>query len=340
MGELQLVTSETPLRVSFFGGGTDLPSHYRESTGHVVSMAIQQHIYVTVKRHSSLFEEQFRLSYYESEHVSRVEDIQNDVARGCLELLEIDFPLHISIAADVPAKSGLGSSSSFAVGLLNALHAICGQSVSAGQLAEEACKVELDLLGKRMGKQDQYAAAFGGLNHFTFHPDDRVSVDPISRDHAKSLPLKNLFLVWTGFQRRAEAILEEQDRNNLKNSADLKALGALALSFKRNLIEGKAGVDALGYSLSRSWEIKRRLASSIAFQELDEVYSKIMRAGAAGAKLLGAGGGGFFLACVPDAKVDSFESNLPSLKVLSVAADPIGSRVITRVAALDTSERQ
>jgi galactokinase/mevalonate kinase-like predicted kinase len=167
----------TPLRVSFMGGGTDFPRYYSDHGGIVVSAGIQAHVYVTVMKYSPMFGERYRISYSETERRADRNSIENGIVRGCLELLNIDEPLHISTSADVPAMSGLGSSSSFAVGLLLALHAMHGEDMSAAALAEEACQVELEVLGKPIGKQDQYIAAYGGLSGFHFRADGRVEVD-------------------------------------------------------------------------------------------------------------------------------------------------------------------
>src|ERR671926_26814 len=163
-----VIMTRTPLRVSFAGGGTDLADFYEREPGAVFSTAINKYIYVTVKRHGRIFNESIRLNYSKSEQVLRIDDIENDIARECLRFLEIEPPVYISTVADLPASTGLGGSSSFAVGLLNALHAFRGERVSAGQLAEEACHIEIDVLRQPIGKQDQYAAAFGGLNFFSF----------------------------------------------------------------------------------------------------------------------------------------------------------------------------
>ena len=164
----RFVTTITPQRISFAGGGTDFPDFYLKNGGAVVSATIDKFVYVTVKRHSELFREKYRLSYSQTEHVDEIDSIENDIARECLRFLNVDPPLFISTTSDLPVSSGLGSSSSFAVGLLLALHNLRGESVTAGQLAEEACHIEIEVLGKPIGKQDQYAAAFGGLNFYEF----------------------------------------------------------------------------------------------------------------------------------------------------------------------------
>src|SRR5436309_4254805 len=194
--------TRTPLRISFAGGGTDLLDFYQREYGAVLSTAIDQYIYVTVKRHGDLFNEPIRLNYSETELVDRIDDVQNAIARECLRLLEIEPPIYISTVADIPASTGLGSSSSFAVGLLNALHAFRDERVSAGQLAEEASYIEIDVLKQPIGKQDQYAAAFGGLNFFCFKPGGGVTVEPHRlRNGALGDLFNHIMMFWTGHQR-------------------------------------------------------------------------------------------------------------------------------------------
>src|SRR5437762_22836 len=207
-----LVVTRTPLRVSFAGGGTDLSDFYEHGHGTVFSTTIDKYIYVTVKRHGPVFDEQIRLNYSKSEQVNRIDEIENDIARECLRFLEIEPPIYVSTVADLPASTGLGGSSSFAVGLLHALHTFRGERVSAGQLAEEACHVEIELLGHPIGKQDQYAAAFGGLNFFCFKPDGGVTVEPHRlRQRMIDELFDGLMMFWTGHARDSSAVLAEQE---------------------------------------------------------------------------------------------------------------------------------
>src|SRR5688572_934215 len=208
------VMTRTPLRVSFAGGGTDLADFYEREPGVVLSTAINQYIYVTVKRHGSIFNESIRLNYSKSEQVQTIDQIDNDIARECLRYLEIEPPIYVSTVADLPASTGLGGSSSFAVGLLNALHAFRGERVSAGQLAEEACHIEIDVLKQPIGKQDQYAAAFGGLNFFCFKPGGAVTVEPQRVANGGLTELfANILMFWTGHQRDSGSVLSEQKAN-------------------------------------------------------------------------------------------------------------------------------
>ena len=173
-----IVVTRTPLRISFAGGGTDLPEFYQVEEGAVLSTAVNKYVYVTVKRHSELFNEPIRLNYSRSEQVNTIAEIENNIARECLKFLKVEPPIYVSTVADMPASTGMGGSSAFAVGLLNALHAFRGERVTAGQLADEACHIEMEILGEPIGKQDQYAAAFGGLNLLRFGRDGRVTVEP------------------------------------------------------------------------------------------------------------------------------------------------------------------
>src|ERR687891_221300 len=229
------VLTRTPLRVSFAGGGTDLAAFYEASEyGAVLSTAINKYIYVTVKRHSDVFDEPIRVNYSKSEQVHRVEQIQNNIARECMRFLEIEPPIYISTVADLPASTGLGGSSSFAVGLLNALHAFRGERVSAGQLAEEASYIEIDVLKQPIGKQDQYAAAFGGLNFFSFKAGGAVTVEPQRWTNGG---LKALFecilMFWTGHQRDSSSVLSEQKANTPAKMDSLLRIREHALQLQK-----------------------------------------------------------------------------------------------------------
>lgn len=321
----------TPLRVSFMGGGTDFPRYYSERGGLVVSAGIQTHVYVTVMKYSPLFGERYRISYSETERRTDRDSIENGIVRGCLELLNVDEPLHISTSADVPAMSGLGSSSSFAVGLLLALHAMHGEDMSAATLAEEACRVELEILGKPIGKQDQYAAAFGGLNAFHFLSTDRVMVEPISPQALGTDITDGLFLVWTGMQRKAERILADQDRRTEINMQQLDAMKALASELLGELHDLSLSLPRFAELLSAGWAMKRGLSSSISNREIEYFWEELLNAGAIGGKLLGAGGGGFMLAVVPDENRTRFLTSMRDKSPIPLAVDPLGARVLNRV---------
>ena len=323
-----LIVTRTPLRVSFAGGGTDLPVFYKREYGAVFSTAINKYVYVTVKRHGKLHSEPIRLNYSETELVNRVDDIENSIARECLRLLEIEPPIYISTVADIPAASGLGSSSSFAVGLLNALHAYRGERVSAGQLAEEAAHIEIDVLKRPMGKQDQYAAAYGELNFFRFLPDGSVSVES---QHLLNGALDDLFnhimMFWTGSTRDSSSVLSEQRRNTEGKMNDLRAMRGHALQLKA-LTSNGFDMVSFGRVLNDTWQLKRQLASTITNNKIDIWYRKAMDAGALGGKLCGAGGAGFLLFIVPLERQAAVRKALGELREIAVEYESQGSQLL------------
>ena len=326
------VTTITPQRLSFVGGGTDLPDFYRQHGGAVVSSTIDKYIYVTVKRHSPLFNENYRLSYSKTELVQSLEEIENDVARECLRLVHAEPPLFIATASDLPALSGLGSSSSFAVGLLYALHALRGEDVSAGQLAEEACQVEIEMLGRPIGKQDQYAAAFGGLNCIEFRPDGRVHLDPLwlPGDGAAEL-FRNSMLFWTGMQREASDILREQ-RDRISDTSDtLIKMRDMAATCRDALLECTKDPRKFAKLLDAGWRAKRALASKISSSQIDAIYARALDAGALGGKIAGAGGGGFLYLVVPPERQDAVRTALPDMTHVVIGYEPRGARILSVV---------
>ena len=220
---------------------------YEHGHGAVFSTAINQYIYVTVKDHGAVFEERIRLNYSKSEQVQHIDEVENNIARECLRLLQVDTPIYISTVGDLPACTGLGSSSCFAVGLLNALHAFRGDRVSAGQLAEEACHIEIDVLKEPIGRQDQYAAAFGGLNYFRFRPGGSVTVEPQRMsNHALKKVFGSLMLFWTGIFRDAGEVLSEQKAKTLQKMDSLVAMREQALELQRVVGNGHCDMEAFG----------------------------------------------------------------------------------------------
>jgi D-glycero-alpha-D-manno-heptose-7-phosphate kinase len=323
-----VIMTRTPLRVSFAGGGTDLAEFYERDYGAVFSTAINKYIYVTVKRHGSVFNESIRVNYSRSEQVNRIDEVENNIARECLRFLEIEPPIYISTVADLPASTGLGGSSSFAVGLLNALHAFRGERVSAGQLAEEACYIEIDVLKQPIGKQDQYAAAFGGLNFFSFKPGGGVTVEPQRLSNGK---LKSLFdyilMFWTGHQRDSSSVLVEQKSNTPAKMDALLRMREYAMQLQALSNNGNFEACKFGRILDGGWQLKRSLASKISTDKIDEWYVKAMAAGAQGGKLCGAGGGGFLLFVVEPSRQAAVSAALQGLTQVPIAPEVHGSQV-------------
>lgn len=324
-----LVISRTPLRISFTGGGTDLAAYYERDHGAVLSTAIDKYIWVTVKRHSEIFDEPIRLSYSRTEQVNTVDELRNDIARESLRFMEIEPPIYISTVGDLPASTGLGGSSSFAVGLLNALHAFRGERVSASQLAEEACHIEIDVLGQPIGKQDQYAAAFGGLNLFSFRPGGAVMVEPQRvPDQMMSTLFDDVMLFWTGHQRDSESVLTEQKANTERRLADLDAMREQSYELRAMLQRGDRSASDVGRLLDRGWQLKRGLASGVTSSQIDDWYARARQGGALGGKLCGAGGGGFLMFLVEPPCQDSVRTALGDLKEVSVRHEVHGSQIL------------
>ncbi len=324
-----MIVTRTPLRVSFFGGGTDLPAFYERECGAVLSTAINRYVYVTVKRHSELFFEPIRVNYSTSEQVDRVDELKNNIARECMRFLDIEPPIYISTVGDVPASTGLGGSSAFAVGLLNALHAYRGERVSAGQLAEEASYIEIDALGEPIGKQDQYAAAFGGLNLFCFKPDGGVTVEHQRIPNGQLAELfDSMLMFWTGHQRDASGVLTEQRRNTEVRLDALRRMRDQAQELHSQLGNGLIDVNSFGRMLDEGWRLKRKLASSITTKQIDRWYEAAVAAGAEGGKLCGAGGGGFLLFIAPPERHNAIREALPHLTEMVVAHESHGSQIV------------
>lgn len=325
----EVVVTRTPLRVSFAGGGTDLAEFYEQEYGAVFSTAINKYVYVTVKRHSELFYEPIRVNYSKTEQVDEVSEIENDIARECLKFIEVGPPIYISTVADLPASSGLGGSSSFAVGLLHALHAFKGERVSAGQLAEEAAYIEIDVIGQPIGKQDQYAAAFGGLNFFRFNPGGAVTVEPQRVTNGKLTGLFNhIMMFWTGMQRDTRSVLTEQKRNTVGKMKSLLAMRTHAQQLRALSSNGEINPTDFGHILDESWRLKAKLASTISTGQIDIWYERAMEAGAEGGKICGAGGGGFLLFIVKPERQKAVRRALEDLLEVSILPEVHGSRVM------------
>ena len=290
-----MIISKTPLRISFAGGGTDIPSFYTKNLyGCVLSSAINKYIYVTVKSHSKLYNEKIRLNYSITETVDDVQKIKNPIIKACLKFLQIDENIYISTVADAPGSSGLGSSSSFCVGLLNALYAYKGKIVSKTRLAEEASEIEMTILKRPIGKQDHYAAAFGGINLFKFFNDGNVSVRPINENLLNiKLMFDHLLTFYTNINRDASKILLRQNKRAQTNVKNLLLLRDQAEHLYDLILKNKLNTKKLGELLHQGWKIKSKLSENVSNKFIDDNYNLVKKIGAYGGKLSGAGGGGF-----------------------------------------------
>jgi D-glycero-alpha-D-manno-heptose-7-phosphate kinase len=323
-----MIISRTPLRVSFLGGGSDLPSYYRRSGGAVLSSAIDKSVYITVSRK---FDDSVRVSYSRTEEVGHASQVEHPLVRESLALLGIEGGLEITSVADIPAKgTGLGSSSSFTVGLLNALHAYRGCHASAARLAEESCQVEIDMCSEPIGKQDQYAAAFGGFNFIRFNPDDTVQVEKVICPPALLAELQNrLLFFYTGLTRPASTLLQQQSAElaTSEEKADgMRAMVGLAEAARADLCA--ASIDRLGSFLNEAWQIKKSMTNGISNPFIDEAYEAAMDAGAEGGKVLGAGGGGFLMFLAPPAKHEAIRAALRRLRETPFQFASQGSSII------------
>ena len=323
-----MIITQTPFRISFVGGGTDLPEFYQVESGAVVSTAINKYMYVVVNQR---FTDAIRVSYYaKTEIVDRVGEIKHPIVREALKLVGISKGIEIASVADVHAGAGLGSSGSFTVGLLNALYAYQGILKSAEELAREACHIEINILGEPIGKQDQYIAAYGGFRYIQFNPDETVFTEPIiwSPKNKEEL-VQNLLLLYTGDVREASSILREQKENTQQGDKMdcLKKLRDMALELKERLNDD-ASADIFGEILHQGWLLKKQLASSISNDKIDECYEKALSAGALGGKVLGAGGGGFMLLYCPKQKQSQVKKVLNYLPDLEFSFEPEGSKII------------
>jgi D-glycero-alpha-D-manno-heptose-7-phosphate kinase len=320
-----MIISQTPYRISFAGGGTDLPAFYEHETGAVLSVAIKQHMYVTV---SPRFDVTTRVAYTKLEIAEKVEDLQHELAREALRMTGLGRHLEITTIGDVPGGTGMGSSSSLTVGLLNALWAFKGEVSSARRLAEEACRIEIDVLGKPIGRQDQYAAAFGGLNYIEFHDNDVVDVEPVPHRGGFLRDLESRVLVlYTQQQRSADDILKKQSEGTRDRMEVLRQMRDLAKAM-RDAATDKGDLDQFAELLHEGWLLKRSLGFGIATAIVDEWYEAARKAGAQGGKLLGAGGGGFLLLMAPPERHAAIRRALGHPRELPFQVDPRGSRII------------
>lgn len=323
-----MIISRTPYRVSFFGGGTDYPAWYRENGGEVLSAAIARYCYITCRWLPPFFAHKSRIVYSIIEDIMRVEDIQHPAVRECLLHLGIREGIEIHHDGDLPKMTGLGTSSSFTVGLLHALHALRGEFRSKIQLAEEAIHVERDRCGDRVGSQDQVCAAFGGLNHLRFAPDDSISVDPIPLPAERMAKFQDsLLLFFTGFSRYSSEVVAEQLQNVPRKQKELAEMGAMVGQGLRILTEGRDLAD-FGRLLHESWLIKRSLSSRVSTPEIDAMYETARKAGATGGKITGAGGGGFLLLFVDPDRQAAVRQALSHLLHVPFDLDHSGSQII------------
>ncbi len=320
-----MIITQTPLRISFAGGGTDFAGYYEKGGGAVISSAIDKYIYVVIKER---FDQKIRVGYTRTEMVDRVEQIEHELVRECLKLTGITGGIEIATMADIPSEgSGLGSSSTVTVGLLHAMYAYQGILVTAETLAREACHIEIDVLGKPIGKQDQYIAAYGSLRRFEFHADGTVGCEAVALAEEKRRRLgESLMLFYTGITRQADVILSEQKANIEEKRVFLDRIKNQVAEVESCLLSGS--MSKIGRLLQAGWGWKKEMTGRISTPQIDALYERALNAGAAGGKIAGAGGGGFLLLYCPPLHQEAVREALSEMKELPFSLERDGTKVI------------
>jgi D-glycero-alpha-D-manno-heptose-7-phosphate kinase len=324
-----MIISRTPFRISLFGGGTDYPAWYHEHGGAVIGMAINKYCYLSVRWLPPFFEHRSRIVYSQVELINDIAEIQHPAVRGILSEMGVSRGIEIHHGADLPARSGVGSSSAFTVGLLHALNALNHRMISKRDLAKEAIRIEQHVLKENVGSQDQLWAAYGGFNRMEFHPDDTFSVAPIVLSPKRREALsQSLMLCFTGFSRFASDFANDQINNMNNRKRQLRTMRTMVDAAADILADERAPIRELGELLHESWVLKRELSDTVSNREIDEIYEAGREAGAVGGKLLGAGGGGFMVFLAEPEKRDAIRERLNKLVHVNVDFDTDGSKIV------------
>lgn len=324
-----MVITRTPLRISFFGGGTDYPAWYEKNGGAVLSTTIDKYCYITCRHLPPFFDNKYLIRYRKREETKTIDKIEHPSVRECLKFVNLEHGIEMVHTSDLPAMSGLGSSSAFTVGFLQALHALQGQIVTKRQLALEAIHVEQNLIKENVGSQDQTAAAFGGLNRIEFGGHQKIAVYPITLSRSKLDFLeRHLMLFFTGFSRNASEIAAEQIQKIAESNRELQTLNGMVASAVSMFTGPDRALQDFGKLLHESWLVKRSLTSKISNSLIDEIYDVALKAGAAGGKLLGAGGGGFIMFFVSPELQRRVREGLKNLLYVPFRFENLGSQII------------
>jgi len=322
-----MIVSRTPLRMSFVGGGSDLPSYYRQKGGAVLSTSVDKYMYVTVNKK---FDSKIRLSYSITENEDSAQQIKHPIVRNTLKLLGIQEGVEITSISDIPSQgSGLGSSSSYTVALLHALYTYKGKSTSKEELGRLSSHIEIDLCGDKIGKQDQYAAAYGGLNLIEFNEDDSVVVSPVvcKPETVKKIE-ESIIVFYTGRTRRASTLLSVQS-DNMKQASKRELMSSMvSLAYDMKSLLENNDIDPLGELLDQNWQLKRQMTKNVSDSQIDNWYNKGILSGATGGKLLGAGSGGFMMFFAPKEKHDGIAKAMKDLQRVPFSFDIEGSKIL------------
>ena len=324
-----MIISRTPFRISFFGGGTDYPVWYKHNGGTVLNTTINKYCYISARFLPPFFEYKYRIRYTLREEVQKLSEIKHPSVRECLNYMRIDQGIEMVHTSDLPARSGIGSSSSFTVGFLNALYALSGRMVGKRNLAASAIYIEQDILGENVGSQDQVAAAFGGLNKIEFNGKENFFVQPVTVDQKRITELQNhLQLFFTGFPRTASEVASEQIQNTAEKTTELRTMKQMVDEAIDILSSHERNIEDFGKLLNESWKLKRSLSSRVTTNEIDQMYATALEAGAIGGKLCGVGGGGFMLLFVPPRKQRLVRQALKQLLYVPFRFETLGSQII------------
>ncbi|MFQ6334506.1 hypothetical protein [Methylophilus sp. 3sh_L] len=324
-----MIVTRTPFRVSFFGGGTDYPPWFRKYGGSVLATTIDKYCYISCRHLPQFFEHKHRIVYSVIESVRELDEIKHPAVREVLRWAAVESGLEIHHDGDLPARSGLGSSSAFTVGLINALAALDGSIVSKSQLAQDAIHIEQNIIRENVGSQDQISAAFGGFNKIVFNADDSFDVEPIIlKNERKSALESHLMLFFTGLSRIASEVAESKIANLNQRELELNRMHQMVDEAIGILQNQHQSIEDFGHLLDQSWQLKRSLSDKVSNQEIDQLYAKAMQAGAIGGKLLGAGGGGFLLLFVKPELQAEVKSALAHLVHVPFKFENSGSRVV------------
>jgi len=323
-----MIISRTPFRISFFGGGTDYPVWYRENGGVALNTTINKYCYISCRFLPPFFKHKYLIRYRLREQVNNLSQIKHPSVRECLRFMRIDQGIEMVHTSDLPARSGIGSSSAFTVGFLNTLHALTGRMVGKRQLASNAIYIEQDIIGEHVGSQDQVATAFGGLNRMEFNGKENFFVQPVTVSQKKITELQNyLMFFFTGFSRTASEIASEQIQNTSSKTVELRTMMEMAEEGVNILNNSREEIENFGKLLNESWKLKKSLSSRITTNTIEEIYDTAIKAGAIGGKLCGAGGGGFMLLFVPPRKQRMVKKALKELLYVPIRFETLGSQI-------------
>ncbi len=323
-----MIISRTPFRISFFGGGTDYPVWYRENGGTVLNTTIDKYCYISCRHLPPFFKHKYLIRYRLREEVSEISQIKHPAVRCCLEYMRVERGIEMVHTSDLPARSGVGSSSAFTIGFLNALYALKGKMAGKRRLAANAIYVEQDLIGENVGSQDQIAAAFGGLNRIEFSSKENFFVQPVTVNQSKIMEFQNhLMFFFTGLSRTSSDVASEQIRNTAVRKEQLRTMKQMVEEAIHILNGNGEAIESFGKLLHESWKLKRSLSSKVSSSTIDQMYDTALRAGAIGGKLCGAGSGGFMLLFVPPRKQRMVKKALNKLLHVPFRFETLGSQI-------------